>query len=103
MKPTDAQWNALVLLLRWRLSVARVDPTQGFWQTVGSSPCNCQRWAVGTSVFLPNAIVGHRDVDFTDCPGAAFYPELTLLRQQVQSGIVFPPTTTTSSSTTTTT
>src|SRR5581483_2410503 len=99
----DAQWNALVLLLRWRLSVARVDPTQGFWQTVGSSPCNCQRWAVGTSVFLPNAIVGHRDVDFTDCPGAAFYPELTLLRQQVQSGIVFPPTTTTSSSTTTTT
>lgn len=103
IKPSNAQWQALVHLLRWRLSVGYVNPAAGFWQTVASSPCNCQKWPVGTSVYLPNAIVTHRDVDHTGCPGNAFYTELGTLRSQVQSGIVFPPTTTTSSSTTTTT
>jgi uncharacterized protein with LGFP repeats len=103
VKPSNAQWQALVRLLRWRLSVGFVDPTKGFWQTVASSPCNCQRWPVGSKVYLPNAIVTHRDVDQTGCPGNAFYPELATLRSQVKSGIVFPPTTTSTTSTTTTT
>jgi len=102
IKPSDAQWKALVHLLRWRLSQAYVNPAAGFWQTVASSPCNCQNWPVGTSVYLPNAIVTHRDVDQTACPGNAFYTELATLRSQVQSGLVYPPTTTTSSTTVTT-
>lgn len=102
LKPTDAQWKALVHLLRWRLSVGRVDPAAGAWHAVGSSPCNCQNWPVGAIVFLPNAILFHRDVDQTACAGNAWYSELGTLRSQVQAGIVIPPTTTTSTSTTTT-
>jgi hypothetical protein len=97
-----AEWNSLVSLLRWRLSVAGINPSAGFTTTAASSPCNCVRWGPGTIVGFPSAIVGHRDLDTTSCPGNAFYPNLPALRDQVQSGIV-PPTTTTSSTTTTTT
>jgi hypothetical protein len=102
VKPSNAQWQALGHLLRWRLSVGYVNPLNGFWQTVASSPCNCQNWPPGSKVYMPNAIVTHRDVDRTGCPGNAFYPELATLRKQVQSGIVFPPTTASTSSTTST-
>ena len=85
------QWNSLVHLLRWRLSVARVNPAAGFTTTVLSSPCNCQQWPVGTVISLPNAIVGHRDVDKTACPGNTFWPQLPQLRNEVQNGIVIPP------------
>ena len=103
VKPTQAQWSALVSLLRWRFSVARVDPSQGFFQTVASSPCNCQRWPAGTHVAFSSTIVWHREVDQTACPGDAFAPDLTNLRIQVQSGIVIPPPTTTTTSTSSTT
>jgi len=103
IRATTAQWNVLVHLLRWRLSVGRVDPAQGYLHNVAASPCNCQNWPPGTWVWFPNAIVTHRDVDRTACPGSAFYAQLATLRSQVQSGIVIPPTTTTSTSTTTTT
>ena len=97
--PTTAQWNVLVHLLRWRLSVGRVDPSVGYWDIVRSSPCNCQNWPVGTYVYLANAIVTHRDLDRTACPGNGMYGQLATLRAQVQSGIVIPPTTTTTSTT----
>jgi hypothetical protein len=100
---TPAQWEALVHLLRWRLSVGGVDPSLGFWHTVGESPCNCQNWPPGTVVHFDNAIVGHRDVDQTACPGNTFYPQLGNLREQVQSGIVIPPPTTTTTTPSTTT
>lgn len=113
VQPSGAEWNSLVHLLRWRLSAARVDPTQGFWQTVASSPCNCQRFPVGSSWFFGNAIVWHQTVDYTECPGNAFAPRLAELQSAVQAGIVIPPlppaptvptsTTTTSTTTTTTT
>ncbi len=88
---TPAQWNALVALLQWRLSVGRVDPAAGFTTTVRDSPCNCQNWPVGTVVSFPNAIVGHGDVDQTGCPGAAVASQLGALRAQVQPGISIPP------------
>lgn len=91
-----AQMNALIHLLRWRLSVGFVDPSQGFWFMVKTSPCNCQRWAPGTWVHFDNAILTHRDVDYTECPGNGVYTKLASIRTQVKAGIVFPPTTTTS-------
>jgi len=91
--PPPAEWNSLVSLLRWRLSVAGVNPAAGFSTVTGSSPCNCMQWAPGTPVSFPSAIVGHRDVDQTSCPGNAFYPQLPTLRDQVQTGIVSEPTT----------
>jgi uncharacterized protein with LGFP repeats len=99
---TTAQMNSLIHLLRWRLSVGFVDPSKGFYYQVKTSPCNCQRWAPGTWVHFTNAIFGHRDVDYTECPGLV-ENQMGSLRSQVQAGIVFPPTTTTTAPTTTTT
>ena len=103
IRPSTAQWQSLVRLLRWRMSIARVGPYDGFWQTVGPSPCNCQRWPVGTQVHFDSTIVGHRDVDFTECPGTGEQELLTDLRYQVSIGIVFPPTTTSTSTSSTST
>lgn len=100
---SPAAWDALVRLLRWKLSISRVDPGLGFATVVASSPCNCMNWPAGTAVGFANAIVGHRELDSTSCPGTAFFANMTALRNQVQAGIVIPPTTTTSTSTTTTT
>ena len=101
IQPPAAQWNSLVHLLRWRLSVARINPALGFSTTAQGSSCNCVRWGPGTVVSFASAILGHRDVDTTACPGNAFYPQLDSIRSQVQSGIVIPPTTTTTTTTTT--
>jgi uncharacterized protein with LGFP repeats len=89
-----AEYNSLLHLLRWRLSVASLDPSLGFTTTVASSPCNCMHWAPGTVVSFPNAIVAHRDLDSTECPGDKAYALLDGLRTQVQAGLVFPPPTT---------
>jgi hypothetical protein len=85
--PTQAAWYALVHLLRWRLSVGGVDPSQGFSHVVADSPCGCQNWPPGTPVFFSNAIVWHRDLDQTACPGNAWVSWLPYLREQVQDGI----------------
>jgi hypothetical protein len=90
VQPPGEQWNALVKLLRWRLSVAHLDPSVPTTIKVGSSPCGCQRWPVGTTVYLDNLIWGHGDLNNTACPGAAFSPRRGALRQAVQAGIKFP-------------
>jgi hypothetical protein len=106
--PTQAQYNSLVHLLRWRLSVARVNPAAGFGTIAGDF--SGSRFPSGWSVVFANAIIGHRDVDLTDCPGSTFYGRLAGLRNDVQAGIVIPPpppttaaTAATTTSTTTTT
>jgi hypothetical protein len=101
VQPTQAQYNALVSLLRWRLSIARVDPRIGYIATAGSFAG--ARVPAGTQVYLPNGIIGHRDVDLTDCPGDKMYALLPQLRNDVEKGLSFPPTTTAATSTTTTT
>jgi len=103
ISPPAAQWNSLVHLLRWRLSVAGINPALGFSTTARGSPCNCARWGEGAAVSFPSAILGHRDLNKTACPGNTFYPQLDSIRTQVQSGIVIPPATTTSSTTAATT
>jgi len=103
IRPSTAQWQSLVRLLRWRMSIARIGPYDGFWQTVLPSPCNCQRWPVGTKTHFASTIVGHRDVDFTECPGGGVEDLLPELRFQVSMGIAFPPTTTSTSTSTSST
>jgi uncharacterized protein with LGFP repeats len=100
-QPTTAQYNALVSLLRWRLSTGRVNPADGFITTAGDFAG--ARVPAGTAVYFPNSIIGHRDVDLTDCPGGSMYGMLGRLRSDVQAGIVIPPTTTAAPTTTTTT
>jgi hypothetical protein len=94
-----AQYNALVHLLRWRFSAARVDPATEFWHKVGSSPCNCQRWPAGSITYFSYRILSHTDVDFTECPGS-MQQRMATLRAQVKAGVVFPPTTSSTTSTT---
>jgi hypothetical protein len=101
VSPTQAQYNSLVSLLRWRLSIARVDPARGFYTTAGNF--DGQRFPAGMVLGFPNAIIGHRDVDLTDCPGTKMYNLLPQLRNDVEKGLSFPPTTTAATSTTTTT
>jgi hypothetical protein len=93
-QPTGAAFNSLVNLLRWRLSIAGIDPSKPFSTRAASSPCGCVRWADGTIVTFPVAILAHRDFDFTSCPGDAFFPRMDQLRGAVKAGMS-PPTTTT--------
>jgi hypothetical protein len=102
-QPTGAQFNALVNLLRWRLSIAGVDPSKPFSTRAASSPCGCVRWADGTIVTFPVAILAHRDFDFTSCPGDAFFPRMDQLRGAVKAGMSPATTTTTKPPVTTTT
>jgi hypothetical protein len=83
-QPPVAAWNAMVSLLAWKLSVHHVDPTRGFTATSGGAG---SRWPEGTVVSFPNAIVGHRDLWPTACPGEALYPRVGELRNAVQPQI----------------
>ncbi len=75
--PPAAQRTALIRLLAWEASRHNLNP-QG-----ASTYVNPEN---GTTKYLPN-IVGHRDVNATDCPGDAFYATFPTLRQQVTSEI----------------
>jgi hypothetical protein len=102
-QPPGSQWNALVNLLRWRLSAAGIDPAKGATVTAASSPCGCVKYSPGQAVHFGNALVVHRDLDFTACPGDAFAPRLGELRNAVQVGLKPPPPATTTTKVTTTT
>ena len=85
-QPPVAAWNAMVSLLAWKLSIHHVDPSKGFTATSGGAGA---RWPAGTVVSFPNAIVGHRDLWPTACPGDAFYPRLGELRNAVQPQVAW--------------
>ncbi|MGI9658170.1 MAG: N-acetylmuramoyl-L-alanine amidase [Gaiellaceae bacterium] len=69
--PTPEALAALTALVAWRLDVAHLDPATLRGLTSG-----------GTGLHPPNASVtlrsvsGHRDTDFTSCPGNHLYPHL---------------------------
>jgi hypothetical protein len=77
-KLSAAAETALARVIAWRLDVAHVDPSSSFnWISSGNP-----RFPSGVPVFL-RAIVGHRDVGFTDCPGSAVYGRFGPLVQAV--------------------
>jgi hypothetical protein len=69
---------SLERLLAWRLDVAHVDPLSLVSRVSGGSP----KFPRGVPVVL-RAISGHRDVNFTDCPGNALYAELPQIARDV--------------------
>ena len=101
VRPPTAQYNALVNLLRWRLSVGYVNPGFGFATITGDFAG--AHWPAGTPVAFASGIIGHRDVDQTGCPGDAFYPMLGQVLTDVLPGLEFPPVPTTTAPPTTTT
>ena len=70
-KPSAAALDAIERLIAWRLDLAHVDPTSFLTYISGGS----ERYASGIPVLL-NAVSGHRDTGFTECPGDALYARL---------------------------
>lgn len=70
-QPSKAAQDAIARLLAWRLDIVHVDPTSFLTFISGGS----ERYATGIPVVL-NAVSGHRDTGFTECPGDALYARL---------------------------
>ncbi|HEV2592832.1 MAG TPA: FlgD immunoglobulin-like domain containing protein [Gaiellaceae bacterium] len=76
--PSPAMQDALVKLLAWRLDVAHIDPLSTVAYTSGGNA----KYKAGKVVTL-NAISGHRDTYFTECPGTGAYKLLPAIAKRV--------------------
>ena len=77
-RPRRRAVTALERLLAWKLDVHHVDP-----QGTGTLTCGYgQKFATGQRVTFP-AIAGHRDANYTDCPGGRLYAQLPDVRKVV--------------------
>jgi len=76
--PTSKSVVSLERLLEWKLDIHHVDP-------MGTGTLICgygQKFGTGQHVTFP-AIAGHRDANFTDCPGGKLYAQLPNIRRVV--------------------
>ena len=76
--PPSAAITSLERLLEWKLDVHHVDP-------LGTGKLVCgygQKYRTGQVVTFP-AIAGHRDANYTDCPGGRLYAQLSTVRKVV--------------------
>jgi hypothetical protein len=78
--PPVAAVKSLERLLAWKLSLAGIDPSGTATMTCGYT----QKFKAGAQVRLP-AIAGHRDANYTECPGDALYALLPAVRTAVTS------------------
>ncbi|MDX6470054.1 MAG: hypothetical protein QOF75_1857 [Gaiellaceae bacterium] len=77
--PVSAAAKAsLEQLLAWRLDLAHIDPLSTVSWISGGNP----RFPSGIAVQM-RAIAGHRDTNFTDCPGNALYAQLPQIAREV--------------------
>ncbi len=77
--PASAMLAAYAAVIGWKLSLHGVDPQVKTVLISGGGPYT--PYPAGTAVTV-RTTSGHRDVDSTDCPGDAFYPQLTTLGTQ---------------------
>jgi len=76
--PPSAAVTSLERLLEWKLDVHHIDP-----QGTATLVCGYgQKYATGQRVKFP-AIAGHRDANYTDCPGGRLYAQLPNVRKVV--------------------
>ena len=76
--PPSGALTALERLLEWKLDVHHVD-------ALGTGTLVCgygQKFGTGQHVKFP-AIAGHRDANYTDCPGGRVYSQLPNIRKVV--------------------
>jgi flagellar hook assembly protein FlgD len=76
--PTSASVTSLEKLLEWKLDIHHVDP-------LGTGTLVCgygEKYSTGQKVTFP-AISGHRDANYTDCPGNRLYAQLPEVREVV--------------------
>lgn len=81
---SPAAQRALTHLLAWKLSLHGVPAIGHASVQVSPFEQGTSRHAAGAVVSLPR-IAGHRDVDYTDCPGDALYQELGAVRHRTAS------------------
>jgi hypothetical protein len=84
VSPDHAMLQALEKLLAWRLADYYRDPTGR--ASLLALPYDGSRYPAGTTVGL-NVISGHRDADYTTCPGAKAYHDLPSVRSAVRARI----------------
>lgn len=77
-QPTSASLTALEYLLAWKLDVHHIDPLSTVAMVSGAT----DKFKAGQTVHVP-AIVGHRDLNFTACPGDYLYAQLPAVRAVV--------------------
>ena len=78
--PPAATIGALERLLAWKLGVSGVNPAGNADLTCGLT----DKYVLGTKVTFP-VIAGHRQANYTECPGDAFYALLPAIRANVAS------------------
>lgn len=86
--PTRAMLDAYTRIVAWKLGINHVDPLS----TVSLSD--------GTTTQSVNAVLGHREVNSTGCPGNALYAKLPAIRTAVkalQGTSIYAPSTSSSS------
>ena len=85
--PSAAALRTLQRLLAWKLSLHGA-PVHGDVQVVVGRPLQAgeTRYAPGTRARLAR-ISGHRDGDFTDCPGDALYARLPAVRRAARARV----------------
>ena len=84
VEPPQAAIKSLEKLLAWKLDVHHINPLGTAVMTAGAK----EKFAEGQKVTLP-VIAGHRQVNYTDCPGDALFSLLPDIRQAV-AGIGLP-------------
>lgn len=77
VSPSPAAWSALTHLIVWKFQRHGTDAGQHI--TEPAPDVANGRWPTGTPVTLP-AVIGHRDVNQTSCPGELTYRQLDQLR-----------------------
>ena len=76
--PPAAALTALENLLAWKLSLGGLDPSGSVQMICGYT----EKFKAGATVTLP-VIAGHRDANYTECPGDALYALLPTVRAAV--------------------
>jgi flagellar hook assembly protein FlgD len=82
--PPPAAIASLERLLAWKLDLHHVDPSGTALMTTGAT----EKFVAGQKVTFPT-IAGHRQANYTSCPGDAFFAMLPTIRRAV-AGIGLP-------------
>ncbi len=75
---STAVFETVARVIAWKLAIHGVDPRS----TVPYTSAGSAKYGAGTTVTLPR-VVGHRDVQATNCPGGNLYARLGALRSRV--------------------
>ncbi|MFI2505509.1 FG-GAP-like repeat-containing protein [Streptomyces sp. NPDC018972] len=78
-RPSRAALDSIARVVAWKFGMYGIDPTGKVTLTSGTEAgVSGNKIDKGDSVTLPR-VLGHRDTNYTACPGANLYPKLSLI------------------------